>query len=155
MKILTGSHPLVAGRTEFNRAAPWMRKLASRLPPGEAVVEVTLVGRGRMAFLNRAYRGRRGAAEILTFSYAGEDINSGGPDDPRGEIFLCWPALVDGARRRGVSNRAYLLRLLAHGLCHIRGFTHGSAEEERIMEKEEEKLLSPFLPGMQIGKLFA
>ena len=155
MKILTGSYPRVTGRTEFNRALPRMRELAAALPSARDVVEVTLVGRRRMAFLNRTYRGRRGAAEILTFSYVDEEPAGGGPENPRGEIFLCWTALATGARSRKVSNQAYLLRLLVHGLCHIQGYTHNREKEERIMERREKKYLSPFLSPHQLERLFA
>jgi len=48
-----------------------MRDLGARAR-GEGEVGVTLIGRRRMAYLNRLYKGRRGAAEILTFPYGDE-----------------------------------------------------------------------------------
>lgn len=156
MKILRGSHPLVAGRTRFERAGAEIDSLASGFSPSGALVEVTLVGERRMSYLNRTYRGRKGAAEILTFSYTGGgDEEARGVEEVTGEIFICWRRLVYGARGRKVSARAYLLRLVAHGLCHIQGFSHGDEASGLEMERIEAEHLRPFLSSAELESLFA
>lgn len=107
-----------------------------------------------MAALNREYRGRRGAAEILTFPY-GSAGGIAGEEEPIGEIFLCWSSLAGGARRRRVGAEAYLLRLVVHGLCHLMGHAHGDPASEERMEEVERALLARSLGPAEVERLFA
>ena len=107
-----------------------------------------------MAELNRLYRGRRGASEILTFPYSGQPGGEEAGEDALGEIFICWKRLESGAKRRRVSSRDYLLRLIAHGLCHLKGFRHHDEEAERTMEEVEQKLLRGFVSNEALVRLF-
>jgi rRNA maturation RNase YbeY len=140
-------------RAEFERLSPFLCSLAARVPPRRAFVEINCVGERKMAFLNRVHRGRAGAAEILTFHYGG------GPDDgmesPLGEIYLCWARMRRGAKRRGVSRKAYAARLLAHGLFHLRGWRHDSEESEARMEAAERRFLQGRFSERVLKRLFA
>lgn len=151
MKVILSCRPRVTGRTEFEESADLVRSLASRVPPAHSLVEINLVGERRMAELGRTYRRRRGASEILTFPYGGEH---GAGEGAVGEIFICWKRLVAGAGRRCVDPRHYMLRLIAHGLCHLEGYRHDSEETEREMEEVERKLLRDLIPGEAIKRLF-
>ena len=143
----------MTGRTEFNRAAEDITELASGFIPRKAIVEITLVGERKMAWLNRNYKGRKGAAEILTFCYSDEE-DSFSPGGPVGEIYLCWNRLVAGAAKRRVSRHSWLLRLVVHGLCHVRGFVHGSEVENRRMEKAERRHLEGAVPIRTLDRMF-
>jgi probable rRNA maturation factor len=133
-----------------------MVKIGSRAKGGRSV-DVMLIGERRMARLNRAYKGRRGAAEILTFAYGDEDgAGSAHGDDEAafGEILLCWKRLAASAERLGVPNRAYLLRLVAHGLAHLEGFAHGDDESADRMEVRERRLLEGSVKAAYIRKMY-
>ena len=119
---------------------------------GDQQVDVTLIGERRMAVLNREYKGRRGAAEILTFVY--EDDPSPAGEGPSGEILICWKRLAASAGRLGVSRRAYLLRLVAHGLSHIEGFKHGDDMDAEGMEKREREIIEGTVNEKDIEKMF-
>ena len=116
-------------------------------------MEVTWVGERKMATLNRVYKRRRGAAEILTFSYRGAAGRV--PESPAGEIYLCWARLVRGAKRRGVSPRAYAARLLVHGLLHLRGHRHDTASAGARMEAAERRFLRGNFSERVLERLFA
>ena len=105
-----------------------------------------------MAVLNREYKGRRGAAEILTFVY--DDDPSPAGEGPSGEVLICWKRLARSASNLGVSNRAYLLRLVAHGLSHLEGYSHGTDEEAERMERHEREILEGTVPEREIAKMF-
>ncbi|UCF05627.1 MAG: rRNA maturation RNase YbeY [bacterium] len=139
---------------EFNALVPLMCEVASRFTPKEAPVELNLVGERRMAELNRAYRGRRGATEILTFDYTDTKTTPPDPGNPIGEIYLCWRKITGNARAKGVSNRDYLLRLLVHGLCHLQGYQHGDEISAARMEAIEKNHLSSFLSKRRMALLF-
>jgi rRNA maturation RNase YbeY len=144
---------MVTGRTEFDKAAEAITNLASGFTPRKAIVEIILVGERKMAWLNYNYKGRRGAAEILTFCYSDEE-DSFSPGGPTGEIYLCWNKLVAGAAKRRVSRRSWLLRLVVHGLCHVQGFVHGSEVEGRKMEKAERRNLEGVVPIRTLDRMF-
>jgi len=132
-----------------------MRLVASSIPPQGALVEISLVGSRTMAALNRTYRDGRGAAQILTFSYWDDPGAGRASDGAVGEIIFCWPPIVAGARRRGVSTEAYLLRLLVHGLLHLKGYRHGDERDERVMERAERRILRGYLDEGVVTELFA
>lgn len=152
MKIRIGSRPSATGSAAFERAAPRMEEAAARVGGGARPVEVTLVGERRMAELNRRYKGRRGAAEILTFDYGSG--RGGAPDDPRGEILICWKRLESGARRTGVPRETYLLRLLVHGLCHLAGHSHRTGAGADAMEAAERRALEGIVDPRRLDRLF-
>lgn len=143
----------MTGRTEFNRASEDIARLASGFAPRNTIVEIILVGERKMAWLNRNYKGRKGAAEILTFSYLDEE-GTLSPGGPAGEIYLCWNRLVAGAAKRRVSRHSWLLRLIVHGLCHLRGFVHGNEVESRRMEKAERRHLDGAVPVRTLDRMF-
>ena len=60
-----------------------------------------------------------------------------------------------GARRRRVKPAFYMLRLLAHGLCHLKGYRHDDDESESRMEEVERELLRGLIPRDAIARLFA
>lgn len=152
MRITAGSSsPSVTGKREFDRAAGSMETLGSRGADSRQV-DVTLIGARRMALLNREYKGRRGAAEILTFVY--DDGLSPGDEDAAGEILICWKKLAASAARLGVSKRAYLLRLVAHGLSHIEGFSHRDDVKAELMEKREIEILEGMVPVRDMKRMF-
>jgi probable rRNA maturation factor len=144
----------VRGKAGFEEAAGLVESVASRVAPKDSLVEVNLVGERRMAELNRIYRHRRGASEILTFPYSEHPGGGTADENALGEMFLCWTRLTAGARRRRVSRTHYMLRLIAHGLCHLKGYRHGDEEGERKMEEVERKLLRGLIPKNVIARLF-
>ena len=152
MRITAGSSsPSVTGKREFDRAAGLMETLGSRCA-GDLQVDVTLIGTRRMASLNREYKGRRGAAEILTFVYSEEP--SPGDEGAAGEILLCWKRLALSAVKLGVSKRAYMLRLVAHGLSHIEGFSHEDDGKTESMERREREILEGIVPDRDLARMF-
>ena len=152
MKAILSCRPRVIGRERFREASSLIESLVLKVLPKQAIVEINLIGERRMAELNKRYRDRRGASEILSFSY-GSDAGSG-QDDAIGEIYLCWARLTRGAHSRGVDDKEYMLRLIAHGLCHLKGHSHGNEAEERKMEEVEKRLLQGLLDDEVLKRLF-
>jgi probable rRNA maturation factor len=153
VKIIVGSSRRLRRTAEIERLSPVLRSLGGRCPPRGALVEVNWVGERSMAALNEEYRRRTGAAEILTFSYG--DGPGGGGENLRGEIYVCWALLTRGARCRRVPPGAYAVRLIVHGLFHLRGFGHDTAAEEARMEAAERRFLRQTLSEQVLERLFA
>jgi probable rRNA maturation factor len=85
--------------------------------------------------LNRAFRSRDYATNVLTFDYA---------QRPRvvADIALCVPVVRREAREQGKTFRAHLAHLVIHGTLHAQGYVHRQRAEARAMEAREVELLA-------------
>ena|SRR5258708_2313489 len=98
------------------------------------VLSLAFVGPARSRSLNRTYREKDKAANVLSFPL----------DKNGGEIVIC-PAVVRaqaaayGYKRSPSGLRAFTAHLFIHGLFHLKGLDHGST-----MEKAEKKILHGF-----------
>lgn len=153
MKLTIGGSARLGSRRARERLTPLLRSIASRVAPRDAGVEVNWIGDRTMARLNRVYKKRTGAAEILTFPCGDAPDPEG--EAPCGEIYLCWTRLVRGARLRGVSPRVYGARLLVHGLFHLRGYRHDDSRSAGRMEAAEARFLKRHLSEREVKRLFA
>lgn len=99
-------------------------------------VEVTLriVGAVAARELNRTYRGKDYATNVLSFSYSAAPVS--------GDVVLCAPVLRTEARARGISLDAHCAHLVVHGLLHLQGFDHEHPREARRMERLETEIVT-------------
>lgn len=108
---------------------------------GRARDELTLslVGDDEIRELNRDYRGKRRATDVLSFSLLeGEDTSH------RGKLLGDVVISVDTARRQARQRRRSLdevvAKLLIHGVLHVIGHDHEVDAEARAMRSEERRL---------------
>jgi probable rRNA maturation factor len=92
-----------------------------------AEVTVRFVDAGRGAGLNRDYRGKDYATNVLSFPYAAGTTLSG-------DLVLCLPVLEREAREQGKPPEAHCAHLIVHGMLHLQGYDHeaGRADAERM-----------------------
>lgn len=86
--------------------------------------------------LNRDYRGRDYATNVLTFCY-GET-----PEGLLGDIVLCAPVIAREAAEQRKTLRAHYVHLLVHGLLHLQGYDHECEGDARHMEELEITILA-------------
>ncbi len=85
------------------------------------LIGVVFVGPRSIRRLNRVYRGKDYATDVLSFPYEGESVN-GMPF--LGEIVLS-PAVADKqAREYNITREDEIRRLLVHGILHLLGYDH-------------------------------
>ncbi|GBU22957.1 hypothetical protein R80B4_02870 [Fibrobacteres bacterium R8-0-B4] len=91
--------------------------------------------------LNRRYRGKDKATDVLSFPF--------GDDDLLGEVYISLQRAAVQARRYGVSYEDELKRLLVHGLLHLMGYDHIKRADRLAMEAKESAYLrtAPPPPG--------
>jgi probable rRNA maturation factor len=135
----------VPSRAQFRR---WVS--ASLLPVAQRergrsegeIVQVTLrlVNSEEGRALNRDYRGKDYATNVLTFAYGEDEF------DPEfsmsGDIVLCAPVVETEARQQGKDLLAHYAHLTVHGLLHLQGYDHESDNEAAIMEASEGTILA-------------
>ncbi|RKP58952.1 rRNA maturation RNase YbeY [Pararobbsia silviterrae] len=86
--------------------------------------------------LNRGYRGKDYATNVLTFAYAESE------DDPvTGDIVLCCPVVEREAREQGKPLEAHYAHLIVHGVLHAQGYDHEDEDEANEMEGIETDVL--------------
>ena len=126
IQLATRSRRVPAG-AQFRR---WARASLGRA----AAVTLRIVGEREGAALNRRYRGRRLATNVLTFRY-------GETDGLCGDIVLCAPVIGREARAQHKGLESHYAHLTVHGLLHLQGYDHESPRQARIMEAKEVEIL--------------
>jgi probable rRNA maturation factor len=106
-----------------------LRKWAA-LVPLDATLRI--VGKREARQLNRAFRGKNYATNVLSFPY----------EKDRGDVVLCHPVIAGEARRQGKALAAHYAHLVLHGLLHLRGYGHERKREAQRMAREEIRLLA-------------
>ena len=92
-------------------------------------LSVVFVDRRKIRALNRSYRNKDGATDILSFPLSNRS----------GEIIFCMKEVETHSVSFSETPSHFLLFLFIHGLCHLKGMTHGSR-----METQEIKFRKQF-----------
>jgi probable rRNA maturation factor len=99
-------------------------------------ITVRLVDAEEGQQLNRDYRGKDYATNVLSFPYDVEPVVCG-------DLVLCAPVVAREAREQGKPLEAHYAHLIVHGLLHLQGYDHETGEPEaRRMEDKESALLA-------------
>ncbi|HTT37118.1 MAG TPA: rRNA maturation RNase YbeY [Burkholderiales bacterium] len=101
----------------------------------DAAVTLRIVGAPEGRRLNRAFRGKDYATNVLSFRY---------PDERplAGDIVLCAAVVRREARERGISLEAHYAHLVVHGVLHLQGYDHERRPEAQRMERKETEIVS-------------
>ena len=84
--------------------------------------------------LNREYRGKDYATNVLTFDYAHEPV-------VMADLVLCAPVVEREAAEQGIAVADHYAHLLVHGTLHAQGWDHEEEDEAAAMEARESELL--------------
>jgi probable rRNA maturation factor len=122
-----------------------IRRWAQAALRQDAQVTVRLVGEAEGRALNRDYRGKDYATNVLTFAYAeGEELADraeAGGGMLAGDLVLCVPVVVREATAQGKTLEAHFAHLLVHGMLHLQGLDHENEAEAAEMETLETAIL--------------
>ncbi|RYY61701.1 MAG: rRNA maturation RNase YbeY [Comamonadaceae bacterium] len=100
--------------------------------PGE--IAVRIVGEDEGRALNRQYRRKDYATNVLTFDYTREPV-------VMADLVLCGPVLEREAREQGKPLRDHYAHLLVHGTLHAQGYDHEQGDREALEMEALEILL--------------
>lgn len=116
------------------RGAPSARSLlrGARAAAGAGMrATLRVVGAAEGRRLNRAFRGRDYATNVLSFSYG----------RGHGDVVLCHPVIAREAREQGKTLQAHYAHMVVHGLLHLRGLDHARRADAARMERREIRIL--------------
>ena len=114
-----------------HKVARWIRTALS----ASAEITVRIVDAEEGQALNRDFRGKDYATNVLTFDYAREPLVSA-------DLVLCAPVVAREAAEQGRSIEAHYAHLLVHGTLHAQGFDHEKARDAKRMESRETQILA-------------
>jgi probable rRNA maturation factor len=113
-----------------HKVARWIR--AALVSPAEITVRIVGAEEGRM--LNREFRGKYHATNVLTFDYSHAPV-------VHADLVLCAPVVRTEAREQKVSVQAHYVHLLVHGTLHAQGHDHEDDAQARVMEARETEVM--------------
>jgi probable rRNA maturation factor len=115
------------------------RLIASSLPDHCANAEISLIAAGTQQAqqLNRQYRGKDYATNILTFVYQGLP-------DIKADLVICRAIAAKEAKDEGKPLDHHLAHLLVHGVLHACGLDHEENGDAEAMEALEIDILRRF-----------
>jgi probable rRNA maturation factor len=128
LQMPDGRHRALLPRHRVRR---WLRLAL----PGDAQLTVRIVDEAEGRTLNRGYRQRDYATNVLTFDYSREPVVVA-------DIVLCAPVVEREAREAGRAVEDHYAHLLIHGALHALGHDHERDGEARRMEALETALLA-------------
>ena len=115
-----------------HRVARWIRHALE----AEAEITVRIVDAEEGQALNRDYRGRDYATNVLTFDYATEPV-------VQADLVLCAPVVAREAAEQRRTLADHYAHLLVHGTLHAQGWDHETGEADaEAMEAHETAILA-------------
>jgi len=113
-----------------HKVARWIR--AALELPGELTVRIVDAEEGRQ--LNREFRGKDYATNVLTFDYSHEPVVSA-------DLVICAEVVEREAAEAGTDLPAYYAHMLVHGTLHAQGYDHEEEDEALCMEGRESEIM--------------
>ena len=136
---LSVQYPDARLKETITRAAirKWIQ--AALFAPAELTIRFVDAEEGRE--LNKQYRGKDYATNVLTFAYnEGEQLDEDAPT--QADIILCTDVLEKEAAEQKKSVEEHTAHLVVHGVLHAQGYDHEDDEEAAEMEGIETELLA-------------
>ena len=110
----------------------WIRHALER----DAEITVRIVDGNEGQALNRDYRKKDYATNVLTFDYSTEPIVCA-------DLVLCAPVVAQEAAEQGKTLQAHYAHLIVHGTLHAQGWDHETCEADaQAMEAQEVEILA-------------
>jgi len=110
--------------------ARWIRHALLR----DAELTVRIVDAKEGQALNRSYRHKDYATNVLTFDYAQEPV-------VLADLVLCAPVVEREAKEQGKTLEEHYAHLLVHGTLHAQGYEHETNEKDALEMEALEVLL--------------
>ena len=102
-------------------------------------IGVVLTDDAKMRALNRTWRGKDTATNVLSFP-----APAGGSKEPRlmGDVVLAYETIAREAAEQRIPAQDHLAHLTVHGVLHLLGHDHENDRDADTMERREREILA-------------
>jgi probable rRNA maturation factor len=114
-----------------HKVARWLRAALD----GDAELAVRIVDAEEGQLLNREFRRKDYATNVLTFDYTREPVVVA-------DLVICAPVIAQEADEQGKTLQAHYAHMLVHGALHAQGWDHIKKKEAEAMEAREREILA-------------
>lgn len=114
-----------------HKVARWIRAALEL----EGEITVRIVGEEEGRSLNRDFRKKDYATNVLTFDYTHEPVVTA-------DLVICAPVIEREAQDQGKTLEAHYAHMLVHGTLHAQGYDHEVHDEAEAMEARERAVLA-------------
>lgn len=136
------SNPLRHAKKHY---AAWLEKIAAGHHRSVEDIQYIFCDDDYLIEINRQYLNHDDYTDIITFPYSkkGEPIQS--------EIYISTERVKENAQKFGVSFHMELLRVMAHGLLHLIGYSDKDEDGALEMRKAEDECIGLFSSLLKIS----
>jgi probable rRNA maturation factor len=114
-----------------HRVKKWIRHALQT----DAEITVRIVDAEEGQTLNREYRKKDYATNVLTFDYTQDPIVTA-------DLVLCAPVVAKEAKEQKKTLEAHYAHLIVHGTLHAQGWDHELDEDAQVMELRETEIMA-------------
>ena len=119
------------GALPRHKVARWLRHALQ----SDAEITVRIVDTEEGQAMNRDYRHKDYATNVLTFDYTQEPVVTA-------DLVLCAPVVAKEAKEQGKTLEEHYAHLLVHGALHAQGWDHEAEEDAQVMELRESEIMA-------------
>jgi probable rRNA maturation factor len=126
----------------LGRAETFALRALESLGKDNWVLSLLFCGDDFIQTLNRDYRGKDEATDVLSFCMGDTVEEEGKTLFLAGDIVISLPALARNAGEFSVSQDEEMRRLIIHGILHLSGLDHADNDPAQPMLQEQERILA-------------
>ncbi|HEU0188653.1 MAG TPA: rRNA maturation RNase YbeY [Gallionella sp.] len=115
----------------------WVKAALQR----DAAMTIRIVDEAEGLELNKIYRGKSYATNVLTFVYDDADAVAGNADFLYGDVVICAPVVEKEARDQHKNLMAHYTHLAIHATLHLQGYDHENEADAEVMETLETAIM--------------
>ncbi len=130
--------------TEINDLRKLLQNVCQDEKIGSGEFNVIIVDSDKIRMLNKEYRKIDKVTDVISFALEDDDTFQLENYRVLGDIYICLEQALKQADDYGHSFKRELSFLAIHGLLHLLGYDHRTEEEEKIMFKKQEEVLSHY-----------
>ena len=114
-----------------HKVTRWIRHALA----ADAEITVRIVDADEGQTLNREFRKKDYATNVLTFDYTQDPLVTA-------DLVLCAPVVAKEAKEQGKTLQAHYAHLIVHGTLHAQGWDHELDEDAQVMELRETEIMA-------------
>ena len=121
----------------------WLTKILSAEQHGDAELTIRFVDEEESAGLNKQYRHKTGATNVLSFPFeVPPEVEDEAKLNLLGDLIICAEVVKSEAKEQKKQELAHWAHMVVHGTLHLLGYDHQTDADANIMETKEIHILS-------------